>query len=192
MDSQFDKILNYSKENKAIIAIFQDPSGSDFWAGYILDYNDEYFVVQHVTKYGKLDGLLVEPNYKIRRIDRDDYCKCLQYVMKHHAELDIENNVPLNIPKQENWMYHTMLELKGETDYMVRISIGNDSRFSGFVTEVSENDFRLKCIGHDGQDEGSVFFLLDDVNSFRINDLEARRRLMLYHFRQSVDFFIEE
>lgn len=191
MNSNFEQILEFSKTNQSIIAIFQDPAGSDFWAGYILDYNDEFFVMQHVTKYGKKDGVLIEPIYKIRRIDRDDYCKCLQYVFEHHAELDQEQTFDLNIPKEENWIYHTLLRINGDTDYLVRISVGNDSRFAGFVTNVSDDDFVLRCIGHDGQDEGTLFFLNDDVNSFRINDLEARRRLMLYHYRQSIDFYNE-
>ena len=190
MQSNFEKILNYSKENKSIIAIFQDASNADFWAGYVVDYNDEFFVMQHITKYGKMDGLIIEPIYKIRRIDQDEYCKCLQYVFQHHKELDEEKKLELSIPKEENWMYHILLEIKDSQDYLVRISIGSDSRFSGFVTEVSEIDFTLKCIGNDGQDEGNLYFLIEDVNSFRINDLEARRRLMLYNFRQSVDFFI--
>jgi hypothetical protein len=190
MNSHFEKIIQHSKDTQSIIAIFQDPSGSDFWAGYILDYNDEFFVMQHVTKFGKLDGILIEPLYKIRRIDQDDYCKCLQYILKHNEELDKEQEIELSIPKEENWMYHTLKKLEGETDYIVRICIGSDSRFSGFVKEVSEDDFILKCVGHDGQDEGKLYFTIDDVASFRINDLEARRRLMLYHFRQSVDFYL--
>jgi len=192
MNSHFDKILQLSKETKTIIAIFQDPSGSDFWAGYILDYNEEYFVLQHISKFGKPDGILIEPIYKIRRIDKDDYCKCLQYIMKNNHELDEEKEIKLDIPKEENWMYHTLKALEGETEFIVRISIGTDSRFAGFVKEVAEDDFVLKCIGHDGQDEGKLYFAIDDVNSFRINDIEARRRLMLYHYRQSVDFFIED
>lgn len=192
MNSHFEEILEHSKRTKTIIAIFQDPSGTDFWAGYILDYNEEFFVFQHITKFGKPDGILIEPNYKIRRIDKDDYCKCLQYVMKNHKELDEEKEINMEVPTDENWMYNTLKKLEGESDFMVRISIGSDSRFSGFVKEVSEDDFILKCVGHDGQYEGKLYFAIDDVNSFRINDLEARRRLMLYNFRQSVDFFIED
>lgn len=192
MNSQFEKILEHSKNTQSIIAIFQDASNTDFWAGYIVDYNDEFFIMQHITKYGKKDGLIIEPFYKIRRIDKDDYCKCLQYVFKHHQELDKEETLNLTIAKEENWVYNALVQINGETDYIVRISVGNDSRFAGFVTDVTEIDFKLKCIGHDGQDEGNLYFLTEDVNSFRINDLEARRRLMLYHFRQSVDFYIED
>lgn len=191
MNSAFEKILQYSKEHQYIIAIFQDPGGADFWAGYVLDYNEEFFIMQHLTKYGKKDGLILEPMYKVRRIDRDDYCKCLQYIYDHNEELDKEQKVDLEIPKEENWMYHTLLGMKGDTDNMIRIGIGNDTRFSGFVSEVSETDFVLKCIGHDGLEEGNIYFLNEDISSFRVNDLEARRRLMLYNYRRSIDFYEE-
>ncbi|MBQ0147388.1 MAG: hypothetical protein KBS93_02880 [Flavobacteriaceae bacterium] len=191
MNTEFEKILNYSKDHKYVIAIFQDPSGTDFWAGYVIDFNEEFFVMQHITKFGKKDGIIIEPMYKVRRIDRDDYCKCLQYIYDHNQELDEEQEILLDIPKDDNWMYSTLLRLKGETDYLIRIGIGNDTRFSGFVTEVSENDFILKCIGHDGLEEGNIYFMNEDINSFRINDLESRRRLMLYNYRRSFDFYDE-
>ncbi|RLZ07788.1 hypothetical protein [Faecalibacter macacae] len=191
LNSKFTSILQQSKDNKTIIAIFQDPGSSDFWAGYVVDFNEEYFVMQHITKFGKKDGLLIEPIYKIRRIDKDDYCKCLQYVFENSADLDKEEEVILNIPKEENWVFHTLNVIKGEQDYIVRLAIGNDTRFAGFVTDVTEDDFVLRCIGPDGQDDGDLFFMNDDVTSFRINDLEARRRLMIYHYRQSIDFYNE-
>ena len=116
MNSNFYNILQYSKDTKSIIAIFQDPSAHDFLAGYVLDFNEEFFTLQHISKFGKLDGILIEPIYKIRRIDQDDYCKCLQYVMKHAEELDRETMINLDIPGEENWMYHTLKALEGETE----------------------------------------------------------------------------
>ncbi|QTV04981.1 hypothetical protein [Faecalibacter bovis] len=191
MNSKFSTLLQQSKVEQSIIAIFQDPAASDFRAGYIVDVNDEFFVMQHISKFGKKDGLIIEPIYKIRRIDKDDYCKCLQYVFENNADLDLQNEVVLNIPKEENWIFHTLNEIKGEQDYIVRISINNETQFSGFVNDVTDEDFSLRCIGADGQDEGNLYFMIDDVTSFRINDIEARRRLMIYNYRQSIDFYNE-
>ncbi len=191
MKSKFSQLLEHSKANKSIIAIFQDPTASDFWAGYIVDYNEEFFVMQHITKFGKKDGLIIEPIYKIRRIDKDDYCKCLQYVYQNSGELDQEQNIDLQIAKEENWVYLTLKEIVGEQDFLIRITINNDSQFSGFVTDVTEEDFALRCIGADGQDEGNLYFMIEDITSFRVNDIEARRRLMIYHYRQSIDFYNE-
>ncbi len=59
MNSNFYKILQHSKENQSIIAVYNDPEGDNFWAGYILDFNDEFFTMQHISKYGKKDGILI-------------------------------------------------------------------------------------------------------------------------------------
>lgn len=191
MNTNFYTVLNHSKETKSIIALFNEVAGNHFWAGYVLDFNDEFVTFQHVSKFGKLDGILVEPMYKIRRIDVDDYCKCLNYLVQHQAELDTEQPINFSIPADENWMYQLLDHLNGETDYISRIQLANETRFSGFITALSEEDFQMKCVGEEGTDEGTLYFQLDDVSSIRMNDLEARRRLMLYHYRRSIDFYDE-
>ena len=191
MNSNFYKILQQSKANQSIIAIYNDAGGDNFWAGYILDFNEEYFTMQHISKYGHKDGILMEPFFKINRIDVDDYCKCLNYLKEHYHELDEEKNIQLTATSEENWMTQILNELNDETDYVTRIQLNNDSRFSGFIRNVTEDDFELKCIGSEGTDEGSLYFQIDDISSIRVNDLEARRRHLLYNYRRSIDFFDE-
>ena len=36
-----------------------------------------------------------------------------------------------------------------------------------------------------------LYFQIDDISSIRVNDLEARRRHLLYNYRRSIDFFNE-
>ncbi|MGV0828415.1 hypothetical protein ACTS9D_17125 [Empedobacter brevis] len=191
MNSNFYKILQHSKENQSIIAIYNDPEGDNFWAGYILDFNDEFFTMQHISKYGKKDGILIEPYFRISRIDVDDYCKCLNYLKERHTDLDEENLVTFNVTSEENWINQILNELNNQTEYVSRIQFNNNSRFSGFIRNLTENDFELKCIGSEGTDEGFLYFQIDDISSIRVNDLEARRRLFLYNYRRSIDFFDE-
>lgn len=191
MNSNFYKILQNSKENQSIIAIYNDPEGDNFWAGYILDFNDEFFTMQHISKYGKKDGILIEPYFKISRIDVDDYCKCLNYLKEHHTDLDEEKLVKLNSTTEDNWMYQILQQINNQTEYVSRLQFNNNSRFSGFIQNLTEEDFELKCVGSEGTDEGSLFFHIDDISSIRVNDLEARRRLFLYNYRRSIDFFDE-
>lgn len=191
MNSNFDKTLQYSKNNQSIIAIYNDAGGNNFWAGYILDYNDEFFTLQHISKFGKKDGILIEPFYNINRIDVDDYCKCLNYLKEHHQELDNESAIEITATTDDNWMFQFLKQLENQTDFISRIQLNNDSRYSGFIRNITETDFELKCVGSEGTDEGSLFFKIDDVSSLRMNDLEARRRLLLYNYRRSIDFFDE-
>ena len=191
MNSNFYKILQHSKENQSIIAVYNDPEGDNFWAGYILDFNDEFFTMQHISKYGKKDGILIEPYFKISRIDVDDYCKCLNYLKEHHTDLDQENPITFNATAEEHWVRQILGEINDQTEYVTRIQLNNNSRFAGFIRNLTEDDFELKCIGSEGTDEGSLYFQIDDVSSIRVNDLEARRRLFFYNYRRSIDFFDE-
>lgn len=191
MNSNFHKVLQHSKENQVVIAIFNDASDSNFWAGYIVDFNDDFFIMQHISSYGKKDGLLIEPYYKISRIDVDDYCKCLNYLKDHHQELEEESNLEFAIDKGEGWLMSLLRILNNETHYITRIQIRNNNRFSGFISNLGEEDFELKCIGSEGTDEGLLYFQIEDVTSLRIDDLDARKRLLLYHYRRSIDFYDE-
>ena len=191
MNSNFYKILQHSKENQSIIAIYNDAGGDNFWAGYIIDFNDEFFTMQHISKYGKKDGILIEPFFNINRIDIDDYCKCLNYLKVHHQELDQENQITFTATSEENWITQFLTQISNQTEYISRIQLNNDSRFSGFIRNLTEEDFELKCVGAEGTDEGSLYFKIDDISSLRVNDLEARRRLLLYNYRRSIDFFDE-
>lgn len=189
MDTNFNKVLQHSKENRSVIALFSEVGGSHFWAGYVLDFNDEFIRFQHVSKFGKLDGVLIEPMYKIRRIDVDDYCKCLTYLMAHQDELDAELPIDFPLEQDENWIFNLLTAINQETRFISRIQLANETRFSGFIADVTEEDFQIKCVGEEGTDEGTLYFHVDDVTSVRMNDLEARRRLILYHYRRSIDFY---
>ena len=191
MNTNFYKILQHSKENQSIIAIYNDVGGNNFWAGYILDFNDEFFTMQHISKFGHKDGILIEPFYTINRIDVDDYCKCLNYLKEHQDELNKENTISFTTTTEENWMRQFLAQIADQTEYVSRLQLSNDSRFSGFIRNLTEEDFELKCVGAEGTDEGSLYFKIDDVSSIRVNDLEARRRMILYNYRRSIDFFDE-
>jgi hypothetical protein len=51
--------------------------------------------------------------------------------------------------------------------------------------EVSETDFILNCVGKLGEDEGTVVYKIEDVTGFKINDIDNRRRAMLYKWRKA-------
>ncbi len=110
---------------------------------------------------------------------------------EHQEELNKENTISFTTTAEENWMNQFLKQIADQTEYVSRLQLNNDSRFSGFIRNLTEEDFELKCVGAEGTDEGSLYFKIDDVSSIRVNDLEARRRLILYNYRRSIDFFDE-
>ena len=51
--------------------------------------------------------------------------------------------------------------------------------------EVSEEDFILNCVAKNGEDLGTSLFRMEDVTEIRVNDIDDRRRLLLYKWRKA-------
>jgi hypothetical protein len=76
-----EKLLSHSKTTKTVIGIRKYNNEDEFYVGYIVDYNDTLIVLQHISKFGLEDGLLVE---KIESFEaEDDYIKSYQLLFKN-------------------------------------------------------------------------------------------------------------
>lgn len=178
--------LQKSKENKQIIGIWKYNDSEGFWSGYIEDITDELYIIQHFTKYGKSDGVIIEQISNIESIDfDDDYSRAMHYLIEHHAELDKQENLTINTDFSKDWQKSVLLQVEGNNNRIVRVEINGDDEYSGFVERVSDSDFLLHAIGKLGEDEAKVIYRLEDVTSIRIEDIDNRKRLLLYNWRKA-------
>ena len=67
----FYEILEKAKTSKKIIGLSLYGEVG-FYCGLVLDYSDEIIKLQQYTKYGKNDGITLQPLSEIERIDFDD------------------------------------------------------------------------------------------------------------------------
>lgn len=179
------EILRKSKENKEIIGIWKYSDDDGFWAGYVKDYNENLVVIQHFTNYGKSDGIIVERIDNIKSVDfDDDYAKAMQCLIDYSAQLDEEDPFELGITEDDDWQVEVLKQIEG-TKRIVRLEINGSDSFSGFVTKLSEYDLILRCIGKMGEDEGTVIYRLEDITAVRVNDIENRKRVMLFNWRNT-------
>lgn len=179
-------ILQKSKENKEIISIWKYNDDDGFWAGYVKDFNDELVVIQHYTKYGKSDGIIIEKIEEIKSIDfDDDYAKTLKYVIENSSLIDKEDEFKIKLSDNENWQEEILKQVEGQKEIIVSIEINGSDSYSGFIVFVSESDFIINCVGKFGEDEGKVIYKIEDVTSVRVNDLEGRKRKLLYNWRKA-------
>lgn len=184
--SIFNQILERSKLNKELIGIWKYRDNEKFWCGFVLDYNETLVKIQHFTNYGKLDGQIVAQISAIQNVDfNDDYARAMQVVIDYSQELEKEQKINISLPENENWDYEIIKQLEGNLDILTSIEINNSEYFSGFIMEVSESDFVLHCVGKLGQDEGLVIYKIEDITGFRINDIDNRKRAMLYKWRKA-------
>ena len=178
--------LQRSKDNNEIISIWNYNDDDGFWSGYVKDFNDDMVSIQHFTKYGKPDGTIIVRMTDIKTIDfDDDYSKAMQCVIDYSAELDKEEKFETTLPDNNMWQFAVLKQVENNANLISKVEINGGEHFSGFIENVTESDFLLRCIGSLGEPEAKAIYKLDDVSAVRINDIEGRKRLMLYKWRQA-------
>jgi hypothetical protein len=76
-------------------------------------------------------------------------------------------------------------QLEGNKDVLVSVEINNDHYYTGFLLMVSETDFVMNSIGKMGEDEDKVIYRIEDVTAIRLNDMDDRKRKLLYDWRKN-------
>jgi len=184
--SIFNRILERSKSNRELIGIWKYDDNDGFWCGIVLDFNETLVKIQHYTKYGKPDGIIICQISKILNVDfDDDYAKAIQVVINRSEELEKEVEFEISLSNDDDWEYQMIKQLEGNSEVLVSIEINDSDEYAGFIVEVCETDFILNCVGKLGEDEGKVVYKFEDVSGLKLNDLDNRKRAMLYKWRKT-------
>jgi len=179
-------ILRRSKEEKKFIGIWLYNDDDGFWSGYVKDFDEAFVFLRHYTKYGKPDGIIVEQIENIESIDfDDDYSNAMEYLIANSEKIDIEPEIELHIKDHENWQYEILEQQLSNNERIVGIQVNRDNFYSGFVTWIDEDNVILNMVGKEGQDQGKTIFKLEDINAIRINDIENRKKLLLYKWKKA-------
>ena len=184
--SIFQSTLERSRENHEIISIWQYNSDKNSLVGYVTEISEEHITLKHYTVYGKCDGLIAIKISNIKTIDfNDDYTKVLECVIQYSSIFDKPSDFQLNIGFSNNWQFDALHKLVTSENQVASFEINGSEYFTGLVTEISEQDFILNCIGKNGEDCGNAVYRIEDVSEIRVNDLDNRRRLLLYNWRKT-------
>jgi hypothetical protein len=182
----FQSILEKSRENQEIISIWQYNSDKSSLVGYVTEISEEHITLKHYTVYGKCDGLIAIKIANIKTIDfNDDYTKVMECVIQYSSIFDKPTDFHLNIGYSNNWQFDALHKLVTSENQVASFEINGTDYFTGLVTEISQEDFVLNCIGKNGEDQGSAVYRIEDITEIRINDLDNRRRLLLYNWRKA-------
>src|SRR4051794_28055629 len=77
-----ESILQESKKNRSLIGLNYYGS-SGFYCGYVLDFNNEFVIIQHFSKFGMQDGLLVHKLADIKYFEKDtEYLKGIKLLIQ--------------------------------------------------------------------------------------------------------------
>lgn len=178
-------LLEKSKNTKELLS-FTKYGDETFWFGYITEYSEDFIAIQHFTKYGKNDGIIIHPIVGFQRIDyKDDYSKAMQSVIDYSDEIHRPNKIKLNFFESENFYQNIIQQFTVETDVIISVQINNDEYSTGYVKEVSETDFSMICVGKMGEDLGISILKIEDITNIQIDDIDNRKRNLLYKWRKA-------
>ena len=184
--SLLNSTLQRSKDYKEIISVWQYSSDKRSLVGYVTEISEDHFTLKHFTVYGKCDGLILIKIQNIKTIDiNDDYTKVMECVIQYSSVFDQPSNFELNIGYSGHWQYDALIKLAQAKDEVASFEINGNDYFTGFVKELSEEDFILNCMGKNGEDQGTALFRIEDVTEIRVSDLDNRRRMLLYKWRKA-------
>lgn len=180
----FKDSFSKSKEEHKVICLYLNGEDSEFWCGYILDYNEEIVIIRHYTKFGMPDGVIIEKIVNIERVRYDNnYCNLMTKLISNPSVLDFKDEIQVDINLTSNWQHDTLEQILNKPNRIVRIEIDKNLIYCGIVKWLdNDNVIIIELDGH-GVDEGNSILRIEDITEIRINDLECRRRLLFYKWR---------
>jgi hypothetical protein len=180
------KLLEQSKNTKELLSFTKYRDDDTFWFGYVVDYTEEFIAVQHYSKFGKNDGMIIHPLADFQRIDfNDDYSKAMQCVIDYSDEIYKPTKFEIEFGLNENFYSTILQQFVGKTTCIISIQINNDEFSSGYIDNISENDFVMICVGKMGEDLGMSILKIEDITSIQIDDIDNRKRQLLYKWRKA-------
>jgi hypothetical protein len=176
-------ILEGSKVKKKVIGVslYGD---NGFWYGIIVDYNEDIVQLQNYTEYGQLNGVSLLEFSQIERVDfNDEHTNSLEFLIKNQDEFKKMNykNLFFNELTDDDWKFQALKPYEKERKLLVGVQINQDDTYFGFIEKIDEEYFSFRCIGNLGEDKGLCVFNTEDVTSFVINDLDCRKRYLLFN-----------
>lgn len=185
--SILNTILQKSKENKDIISIWQYNGEKNSLVGFVTEISNDYIGFNQFTRFGKQDGIIFIKTSNIKNIDyNDDYTKVMECLIQYSDIIDKPSDFQINLNYSEYWQLNAVLQLKSAKAQIASYEINANDIYTGFMEAASEEDFVLNCVGKNGEDLGTSVFRIEDITEIRINDIDDRRRLLLYKWRKAI------
>jgi hypothetical protein len=96
-----------------------------------------------------------------------------------------ESEFNFNLPNHDEWQFDLLVQFEGNQDFISSVEIGGEAMHTGFIQDVSEEDFVISCISHIGNDEGKSLYKVNEISGFHLDDIDNRKRFDLYRWKNS-------
>jgi hypothetical protein len=181
-----ENILTHSKDTKSLIAIRKNNEESSLWIGYILDFNEHIFILQHISSLGFEDGIVIEKMESIDNFEIDETTiKSIQILYQQNQKLLIQEIRDVKITTEENWQ-SDIIQNSFHQGKLIMIEINDaDSVTYGFVIDFDETIVQIISIDSLGAEIGTQTYKLADITSIGIDRIECRKRELLFECNTS-------
>lgn len=160
----------------------------DFCVGYVLDFDENFVIMQQVTEYGEKDGILIKQIETLNKIEtRNDYLNGCQTLLKNPHPLPAQTSANVKISPSEVWQYHFLNENSILGEMMSFDLIGDEFYNFGFLVDFDEENIIILLVGQGGESLGRNVYQLSDIASFGIDTLQCRKRRYLYNLKKKIN-----
>ena len=176
-------ILRESKEKKSLIGLNFYGSENGFFCGYVVDFNNDFIILQHYSKFGIPDGILVHKLDDVKYFEKDtEYIKGIKLLIENKEAL-LKQTFSLSKRKSNLESFSFLMEsFIGNRDQLVKFELNSGDIFFGFIEWCDEASFAVITIDCDGL-KGKAIFKFEDIKLYWIDDLECRKRKIIYYKR---------
>lgn len=163
----FEEKIKTIKENKEIAAYYTNDSHTDkFLVGYLIEFNDDYFILAHISPQGTYDGFLLKEINSIYRVETKNlYLNKILTLAKYynttHEKIDFEN---------KNLVLEFLLFAKKQ-NYVVSLELLNSNNLDsvGYIERLEKDYCEIKQLDDYGQLDGFSLIYYSDIVDIRCN-----------------------
>ncbi len=174
--------LQKSKDTKNLIGFNFYGSSNDFFCGYVIDYNEEFVIIQEYSRFGISDGILVYKLEDIKYFETEtNYLNAIQLLIENPNEIISQTFKTSTTKKHLNSFTSLFESFIGNKEYLIRFELNDDEIYYGLIEWCDEDSFLIKNIDTDGSVIGKAIFKFEDLKLYWIDDFECRKRKILYN-----------
>lgn len=157
----FSEDMQKFKDNGKLVEVYTDERDtSKFEVGYVAAFDDEFFILLAVTKFGRLDGFILQETDNIVRVSEDTvYLKRISTLMRFYNEKQER-------PIIDKYPVYGLLEYCRANNRIASIDLLGSEYFDarGYVEELDIDKCTVKQVSDDGKSDGATSILLKDIS----------------------------
>jgi hypothetical protein len=149
-------------ETQKLCSVYTNAKSTDkFSVGFLLKYDDKYFIMESIDQYGKSDGIfcsLIDNIFKVE--DENEYISCIQKLFSYFKQTRYKN------PMLKDGILKSFIDYIVENKKICSIELCNSGICDavGFISKITNGIIELVVIDQYGRRDGVQTITLADIS----------------------------